>query len=301
MADIQLRFHREMLTLSAPIENVLERQGVDINRDMEFMNLVEPDTIQDVMRMELMAGAQCLVANTANMLPARLAGKRMEDRGEELAVAALAVARSLRPQHIIVELAPSLLPFDPSMKSSLLEHKEQYARAARWFEPDAFDAYYLNGFSRIDELRCALMGVRQVSDRPIFATMNVDGEGKNARGESCIDAALIMAEYGASVVGLRSSAPVRALCAAVEHIVAACDLPVMAEMIVTPSRKRMPSYIPGEMYGCPDDLVEAAALLRASGVQFLRAGGKATSAYTGALAITTSGLDAVRPDVQNNE
>ena len=55
MADIALRFHKDMLVLSSSVSAALERQGVDADRDLEFMNLVEPDSIQDILRLALSA------------------------------------------------------------------------------------------------------------------------------------------------------------------------------------------------------------------------------------------------------
>jgi hypothetical protein len=43
MPDLELRFHRSMLTLSSPLDYVLERQGVDMQEDAEFMSLFEGD------------------------------------------------------------------------------------------------------------------------------------------------------------------------------------------------------------------------------------------------------------------
>ena len=40
MADIQMRFHRDMRVLSAPVAAALARQGVYVDRDLEFINLI---------------------------------------------------------------------------------------------------------------------------------------------------------------------------------------------------------------------------------------------------------------------
>ncbi len=81
MADIALRFHKDMLVLSSSVSAALERQGVDAETDLEFMNLVEPDSIKDILNLEKTAGAQCLVLGTRNITPAQLAQRGMEDRG----------------------------------------------------------------------------------------------------------------------------------------------------------------------------------------------------------------------------
>ena len=72
MADIELRFHKDMLVLSAPLAFALANQGVDMETEAEYMSLVEPETMRDALRLESMAGAQCLVAET-DICEARLA------------------------------------------------------------------------------------------------------------------------------------------------------------------------------------------------------------------------------------
>ena len=84
MPDIQMRFDKDMLVLSAPLRSVLARQGVDVDRDLEYMLLVEPEALRDTVRMEKIAGAQCLVAATEGIasilwLPAALRRRKKED------------------------------------------------------------------------------------------------------------------------------------------------------------------------------------------------------------------------------
>ena len=42
MPDIQLRFHHDMLVLSSPIAAALERQGFEIEGDIELLLMTEP-------------------------------------------------------------------------------------------------------------------------------------------------------------------------------------------------------------------------------------------------------------------
>ena len=102
MPDIQLRFHRDMLVLSSPIAPVLARQGFELDGDVEYATLMEPEAVEDALRLNLMAGVQCLVTETAGMTPARLAHRGMAERLPELARAAVACAAKLRPQHVLV-------------------------------------------------------------------------------------------------------------------------------------------------------------------------------------------------------
>ena len=169
MPDIQMRFDKDMLVLSAPLRSVLARQGVDVDRDLEYMLLVEPEALRDTVRMEKIAGAQCLVAATEGIAPARLAHKGMEERGTELALAALGMLRPLKPQHLLAEIGPCGLPLDGSSADSLNENRAQYARAAHAFDGQMLDALFLTGFKRPDDVKCAHGStVGQLNDAALF-------------------------------------------------------------------------------------------------------------------------------------
>ncbi len=334
MADIQLRFHNDMLVLSSPADAQLARFGVNVARDNELVLLLEPEVLDEVYALEAAAGAQCVVTNTAFMTPAQLAKSRMNATGTELAQAALRVARGSQeygttPQHVLVEIGPCRLPLDASSKASLNENRDQYVRAAGFFaelEP-LFDAYFLNGFDSCVDLKCALMGMRKVTDKPIFASVVLgeceDGVGScesgvgkresvagaresgaddpgskqlTRKGESIDEAVAVMAEYGAQVAGFETAAPPEVAAELAKKAAGASVLPVLAQLHVRQVNPEQKSATPENPYFEPDTMIEAAEALKAAGAQFLRASGNATSSYAGALVAATLGDAVERPD-----
>lgn len=299
MADIALRFFKDMLTIASPVQAALARQGIADDRDQALTVILEPETVEDIYRLETVAGPQCLVTPVASFAPARLAAMGMEGKGADLARAAVAIPRTFKPQHLLVEIAPCGLPLDPSSKGSLVENRDQYARAAALFDGEEFDAFLLDGFAAIDDLKCALMGVRKVSDAPVFASVAVDDAGVLASGRGTLpEAAAVAADLGAAVAGFATTAaPAVAarLAGEAREALAAqgADLCLMATLVVERSAARPGTPASEAPYGAPDAMMAAAADLRAAGVQFLRAGGDATPAYTGVLAAATAGLDVV--------
>lgn len=281
-----------MLVLSTPLESALERDQVNTGLDIEMALLVEEDTLADLMRVETAAMAQCVVAPTATLLPACLLHRNMEQRLQELAEVALDLAVNTRPQHVLVELGPTGLPLDPASKASLMENRDQYVRAARVFESlGQFDGYFLNGFEDVDQLRCALMGLRKVSDRPVLVSVNVGEEGLLPSGALLEDALAVAAEFGASAAGFQTSCGTAPACALARRAAAACALPLLVQLRVTKRNPRQFDATPENPYYRPDTMVDAALALRAAGAQLLRATGNATPAYTGALAAAVMGLD----------
>lgn len=298
MPDIQLRFHRDMLVLSGPIGPVLERQGFDAAQSLAFAGLIEPEAVHDALRLSALAGAQCLVSNTEPACPVRLMREGLGDRAQDVVDAGIEAAASLRPQHLLVELGPCGLPLDASSKASLNEHRDQYARVARMLQGKGVDAVFLSGFSNAVDLKCALMGVAQVLELPVFASVDLDAAGMLPNGRHTLeDACSVMGEYGASVAGLRASCGIDALLRLVERARAATALPLLVSIDVACVNPKQGGETPNNPYYCPDVMVSAAARLREAGVQFLRADGNATPAYTGALVAATEGFDVMRPDV----
>ena len=352
MADIELRFNRDMLVLSAPVDSTLARQGIDAARDREYLNLMEPDVVLDALRLEALAGAQCLVTTTEDITRARLSHVNMDADAARLAQAALGIAAELKPQHVLAEIGPSGLPLDATSEASLEESRGQYADAARAFGDGAFDAFFLNGFANVVDMKCAIEGVRQASGKPVFASMTVGNlplaqeaaspvRAETEAGEPPLaghlaesypfavagferldeeparpvplavkaplspegwgDAVDAMAESGAAVIGFETAEP---LAKALDYARIACERlaaagsrkPVLAQLRVVarpaerPTAKGLVPLADIDEY-TPDTMEIAAMKLRDAGVQFLRATGDATPAFTGALAATVFGLD----------
>ncbi len=331
MADIQLRFGKDLLVVGTPIQQQLATimdaafqddlngedatseegfadieaddppfvQATFINTDadtaaeegFELSLLIEPEIFEEAYRLERASGAQCLVAPTANLTPARLATQRLGHAADDLAREAITVTSALKPEHVFVEVAPCGLPLDASSKASLLENRVQYEQAARLFDRYPFDAFFLNGFARTTDLKCALMGIRKVSDAPIIACVDVDAEGMLAplsrrpfpswfkRSESLEQAMTIMAEYGANAGGFCSDASIPAITAFLDRAAGVTTLPKMVQLFVGPHTA----------CSSPDDAFDAALILADAGAQFFQATGKATPPYTGALAAAVVG------------
>ena len=317
MPDIQLRFHHDMLVLSAPVDALLAKQGIDVARDRQYLNLMEPDSIRDALRLE-----------TEDITQARLAHLRMDADSARLAHAAVALANEVKPQHLLVEIGPSGLPLDAASKASLNENRAQYANAARAFEGESFDAFFLNGFTSVPALKCALMGIAQVSDKPVFASVTIGEAPRQApapkpdaapesaeelmaelpfAGYSTLDdvglpvpadwpeAVDTMVDLGASVIGFETAEPLAKALEYAQVAIERTDRPVLTQLHVSPSSgknaaKNLTPLADIDEY-TPDTMANAAVKLYGAGVQFLRATGEATPAYTGALAATVMGLD----------
>lgn len=350
MPDIELRFHKDMLVVSAPADAVLARQGINAARDRQYLNLMEPDAMCDALRLEVIAGAQCLTTPTEDITRARLAHLNMDGDVSRLAQAALDIVNELKPQHVLVEIGPCGLPLDSASKASLNENRGQYADAARAFAGGSFDAFFLNGFTNLVDLKCALMGVSQASGKPVFASVTIGAladtastaVAASASGASNHEKALdeisssypiasagfelmddapappapaahrttldpacwpeaidLMVDMGAAVIGFETADSVSKAVEYAQIAAGRTERPIMAQLRIVeqPSKglaaKGLVPLDDIDEY-TPDTMAPVAVKLFGVGVQFLRATGQATPAFTGALAATVQGLDVRR-------
>ena len=81
MPDIQMRFNKDMLVLSTPLDYQLAAQGFDPS-DREYVVLCEPELIEEAFKLEKSIDVPCFVTPTENITEARLAYARFEGRSE---------------------------------------------------------------------------------------------------------------------------------------------------------------------------------------------------------------------------
>ena len=301
MPDIQLRFHQDVLVLSAPPALALQRVGIADVRDQQLALLLEPETVEDAYQLEVAAGSQALCALTQALSPIRLTKAGMDGEGEALASRALSIVRSFKPQHVIAPVSPCGLPLDPWSAASLKENRSQYVRVAKLLKQQEYDAILLDSFESLADLKCALMGVRTITDAPVIALVKVGADGLLADGRSRLaEACEVMADLQASVAGFATEAGPEEALALAREALEVCDLPLLVQLDVRQRDGAQMKPTAENPYYCPDTMVDAAMALQAAGVQFLRAGGDATPAYTGALVAAVSNMPVART-VANGE
>ena len=237
----------------------------------------------------------CFVTPTEGITEARLAYARFEGRSDDMARIAYETAAQFSPQHLIAAIGPTGLPLDPTSAVSLKQSKKQYHDAVLALTQYPFDALYFTGFKNLDDAQCALMGARAVYDGPVFISLAPNGEGMFPGGRTLSEGVALCDEYGADVIGVVSDAPAHVLVGFAKEMASATDKPLLVDASVRRKDRRQFEPTDENPYPTADAVVELAVRLRAQGVQFLRASGAATPAYTGALLATVGGGDVVAP------
>ena len=105
MADIQLRFNKDVLTLSTTLRSFFAEHDFDIASELDYVVLCEPELLEEEYRLESVIHTPVFVAPTNAITATRLAHERFEGRAVDLAGAAYAQAAAFKPSEPFVILA----------------------------------------------------------------------------------------------------------------------------------------------------------------------------------------------------
>src|SRR5262245_5285383 len=108
---------QRVLLMDGAMGTELQKAGLPEGACYEMWNLTHPDTVRNIHRAYLAAGARCLVTNTFQANPTALARHGAQDRLEEICAAGIDLARAAGTQdHLVLA---SIGPVPASEKGAL--------------------------------------------------------------------------------------------------------------------------------------------------------------------------------------
>ena len=175
-----------------------KHQGVAV------LNLTNPARVQQMHRDYLEAGAQYITCNSFELNPVKWQSSEYSWR--EIADAAILNARTA-----VGDKAKVM--FDVSTSGQLMEPVGQFTfeqaydnyRQVALHTADRVDGYLLETFSDLYELRAAILAIRDVCNKPIFATMTFDEQARTLTGSTPEIVALTLSSLGVDVLGVNCS------------------------------------------------------------------------------------------------
>lgn len=297
MADIELRLGKDVLTVQGAMGTMLEAQGFGPAGETcyPFLNLEEPETVEQLHRAYLAAGADCAVTNTFLATSSRLARFGLEGCAAQINEAGVRIARGVGFQHVLASVGPCGVEVERGSGRAALAGApvgpaeagygaalEQYAEQVAALASAGPDAILLETFTSLDDALAALDAARRSCGLPVIACMAFAGRP----GEGPAEAARALAEAGAAAVGCNCMGVAETL-AAVAAMRAAADVPIVAR----PSAGTPVRAASGRLVWPvgPDGFYDAATRLLAAGASVIGSCCGSTPACTGAVFAAVGG------------
>lgn len=180
MPNIEMRLGKDCLACGAPYEHQLASLGFE-DECTELLNLTDEESISQLHRLNLLAGAQCLLTHTARANRIDLLSYDLAEQAVAINREALKNTARLKPEHLLVRMRVHEIGFEEGLeqdaeKNPLASCYQEQARAYGSENEQASDevpsegpdAFLLEGVGSQESALFALGALREVTQRPIF-------------------------------------------------------------------------------------------------------------------------------------
>jgi len=200
----------------------LFEKGIDFGRNIDLLNLKNPELIYSVHEEYIRAGSQLIETNTfgANSFKLQKVGKEEQVGEINLAGARLAVKAAGHDVYVAGSVGPTGVEFP--LISGEISHddiKASFAGQISALVEGGVDLLILETFTHLEEILLAIETALQVgSGLPIVAQMAYPSQGRTARGVDALTCAKAALSAGAMVVGTNCGRGVDAMATAIGHL-----------------------------------------------------------------------------------
>jgi len=303
MPNIELRLGNDVLVIQGPMGTMLESQGFE--GCLPFLNLTEPESVEELHRRYRAAGADCAVTNTFMATSSRLAEHGLAAHTAQINAQGVRIARSVGFPHVLASVGPCGIDVEPGSGEAALRAQapqvdeshlaqpaapgyavavEQYAEQVGALASAGPDAILLETFTSLDDVLAAVEGARSATDLPVIACMSFAAGDESP---TPAQAARALTQAGVAALGC-NCIDVAACVAALNEMREATNLPLVASPHAGIPVQNPKTGLTWPMR--PQDFADASVELLRAGARLIGSCCGSTPACTGAIFATVGGL-----------
>jgi len=231
MSDFRKRLEQGIVLFDGVMGTVLQARGLKPGRPPEETLIHDFDLVVTVHREYVSAGAEVLTTNSFGLNPKKIAEFGLEDRFEEINRLAVQAARKAAGKDVFVagDIGPTGMFVEPVGELSFEEAARAFGAQARIQADEGVDLFVLETFFDIKEIKAAIVGIRDVSDKPIVAQMTFDESGYTTLGTPPEVAAVVLDALGVDLIGCNCSVGAGAIAKFLRAMRPYTDAPLIAQ------------------------------------------------------------------------
>jgi 5,10-methylenetetrahydrofolate reductase/methionine synthase I (cobalamin-dependent) len=224
----ELLKQREPIIADGGIATSLYDKGFYINRSFEELSVTEGQAVREVTQGFKAGGAQLLSTNTFNAIEPKLMEYGLQDRLEEIIEASAKIATEVAGSeaYTLGSIGPLGLMLEPLGPTSIDKASRFFLRNIKAFEKTDVDAISFEGFHDLNELRVAIKAAKQVSQKPIFASVGIQENQKTSYGHDLHEFVSLMEALEVDVIGLTGEVGPSGMLTALETLRPITPLPI---------------------------------------------------------------------------
>ncbi|MDR1413121.1 MAG: homocysteine S-methyltransferase family protein, partial [Actinomycetes bacterium] len=291
MSDFLTRLGRDMLVLEGAMGTMLQAADIEYDGAPEALNLTAPDVITGIHRLYHEAGADCAITNTFGGSRPQLSAHAhgATDILVDVNRVAVELARAGGAPYVLADLGPTGLVMEPLGSATFDEVYEAFAEQAAALAQGRPDAFLLETFTDIAEVRAAALACRDVdADIPVLALVTFGSDGRmELSGTDPATAAIILRAVGAAAVGMNCGLGPAQMGPLAQAMLAATTLPVITQPNAGLPELRADGHT--HFPGTPEDFRTFAHAMRQAGVAAIGSCCGSTPDFTAVIADEVGG------------
>lgn len=219
----------EVILLDGALGTLLIENGLKKGERPESFNLTHPETMEKIHRDYVEAGSSIIYANTFGANPHKLKGTGLDY--EEVITAGIENAKkaSMGKAKVALDIGPIGELMEPDGTLSFDEAYEIFRKMVICGKNAGADLVVFETMTDLNEVRAAILSVKENTDLPVFVTMTFEKNGRTFQGTS-IEALVTVAEgMGADAVGINCSLGPKQMKPLIEKMRNLTDLPLIVK------------------------------------------------------------------------
>ncbi|MFX0205990.1 MAG: homocysteine S-methyltransferase family protein [Candidatus Hodarchaeota archaeon] len=205
MDFLSLLHEKEILLFDGALGTELMLRGLKPGEAPDIWNIDHPEVIREVFQKYYDAGSDIVQTATFRANGVALEKYGIEDQLDEINKSSGEILQSVCPENkcVIGDIGPSGEFLEPVGKASINELRLSFQRQAKALAPYV-DAWHLETFSDLREMKAAVLAVQIESNKPIIASMTFKKTPKGyftIMGNTVIDCVSELLDSGVSVIG----------------------------------------------------------------------------------------------------
>jgi homocysteine S-methyltransferase len=182
-------------------------RGLRADECLDMVNLTQPETVQQIHRDYIAAGAEIIATNSFGANRFRLEPFGLADRVREINRAAATIAREARdimgePAFVAGSVGPSGALFHPIGPVTLAQVADAVSVQVEALVEKGVDLLTFETFTNLNELVAVIEATRRITDLPIVAQMSFDDYRRTASGHDVAQVVEALDVLGVPVVGV---------------------------------------------------------------------------------------------------
>lgn len=244
------------------------KSGIVPGTCFEELNIKEPGVIESIHRSYIEAGADIIETNTFGGTKTKLSSYGLADRFHKINFDGVRIAKKAAAGKAFVaaSMGPCGHLMEPIGDFSFDAAYEEFSAQAKVFEEAGADLVSIETMSDLQEVRAALIAVKQNTSLPVIVHLTYDGNGKTITGTSPEVAIAVLAALGADAIGANCSTGPKDMVVLAKYLAKNSSVPVS----IMPNAGS-PEIIDDEtVYRMtPDKFASYAKKILSSGVKFI--------------------------------